>query len=528
MRSFDDTPGKKLARVAADQTKSFVAWWSFLVAMIAVVNGIGRPVGAQESATVVEPVAIERRPYDIRLLVAFDHTEFDQAAADTVLRDVEKAVVRCAGDMWSLKVAELMGLDRYPVRGLERLDRTALLDAFPEETADVWYAAAVQSLPVGTRISVRSWQPEVQFESVTASADVQDRREVANTILKLCHKLMRPMGIVESTNQQSVRIRLRAGELTPPDPTFVQLSKDDLLIPMLAFRNKENQIERLQSIPWTYVSIEEIDGAALTGTVRSGLRLALGGRRRGRIDTLVVAVRPQYQSTLIELATQAKSSIPLVAHRIEVRTSYTNYLANKDHPEIDPKATLLEECLTDRLGRTRIKADPNHRMVWLFAFSGDHLLARVPFVTGSIPFARYEVPDDSVRLTVEADLQMIQGEVIDAVALRNTAMAAARAAGKKSDWITVNQKLALLRRQEDAGALNDRLMAIRVTGTEAAKTRKDKIGEIRINRICDDTATLIKTHLGEEKIRLLVEEMEQLQKVEKEAQTEQPPEPPKK
>lgn len=475
---------------------------------------------SDENPGAVERTPLERRPYQVRILVAFDPTASDQSSSQAVLRDLEQSANRCIGEMWSLKVSDVDWLGKNPSRGLQRLTEASLLERFPEDLVDVWFVASIQSLSVGSRVSVRSWQPEVRFESVPMNADVQDAREIPNVLLTLCRTLMRPMGVVDSVNQQSVRVRLRAGELAPPDSSFAQLTSQDLLVPILAFRNKDNQIERLQTIPWSYIAVEEIDGGAINGTIRSGLRLALGGRRRGRVDTLVLAVRPQYASTQIELATQAKSSIPLVAHRIEVRTSFTNYQATKDHPKIDPKATLLEECLTDRLGRTRVTATGDHRLVWLFAFSGDHLLARVPFVTGSVPFVRFEVPDDSVRLNVEADLQMIQGEVIDAVALRNTAIAAARAAAKKNDWITVDQKLALLRRQQDVGTLNDRLGAIRVAGTEAAKARKDRVGEIRINRICDDTDTLIKAHLGEEKVRLLVEEMEQLKKVEREAEPE--------
>ena len=112
---------------------------------------------------------------------------------------------------------------------------------------------------------------------------------------------------------------------------------------------------------------------------------------------------------------------------------------------------------------------PERSLVWLFAYSGQRLLARVPLFRECSSSVRLDVPDDSTRLTAEANLQMLQGEVIDAVALRNTAFATIRAAAKKDDWVTVNQKLALLKRQQDVGSLNNRLIAVQnIAGTSAA------------------------------------------------------------
>jgi hypothetical protein len=49
------------------------------------------------------------------------------------------------------------------------------------------------------------------------------------------------------------------------------------------------------------------------------------------------------------------------------------------------------------------------------------------------------------------------------------------------------------------------------SGESAAKANRDKAAETRINRMCDEAVALIKLHLGEEKVRLLSEEMEALQ-----------------
>ncbi len=456
----------------------------------------------------------ERRPYQVRLLVAFDGSSFDSAARQMTLRDIQQTTRRCVGDLWEFEVTEVSWLKPVSERGLVRLDHTSLEKHRPGESADVWFVASVETLPVGVRVGVRSWQPEVQTESIVKSTVVRDERDVPIALIRLCRDLFRPMGIVVQVNDRSVQMRLKGGELVTPDPTFSQLSPDEILIPMLAYRNKDHVIEKLQTIPWTYLTVDEVDGSRVVGTVQSGLKLALGGKKRGRIDTLVVALRPQFDATRIQLVTQSKPQLPLVAHRLEVRSEAMIPRVTEENPDIDPASTLLNEKLTDRRGLSSISVEPDHPLVWLFAYSGQHLLARVPFVPGAAAEVRFEVPDDATRLAAEADLQMLQGEVIDAVALRNTAISTIRAAAKKEDWPTVNQKLTLLKQQASSSSLVDRLIAVRVAGVAAAKANRDKAAEIRINRMCDEAVVLIKAHLGEEKVRLLTEEMDALQNAE--------------
>jgi hypothetical protein len=471
---------------------------------------------AEELAAASEEIPLERRPYQVRLLVAFDGPSFDQSGVQSVLREVAQTTQRCAGDIWSLQHTPIEWLSPVNESGLARLDRSFIANHFEDDTANVWFVAAVETRSVGFQISARSWQPDVQLESPVISRDVADWREIPLALVRLCRDLFQPLGTVEQVNDRSVRIRLRAGELPTPDPSFAQVSKGDIMLPMLAYRDKNKVIEKLQTVPWTYVAIDDVDASTVSGTVQSGLRLALGGKKRGRIDTLVVKLRPHHSSTRVELTTQTKPILPLVAHRIEVRTEPMIPRPTEENPQIDPASTMLEELLTDRRGMSKVKTKPGRPLVWLFSYSGQHLLARVPFVPGVSPFVRLEVPDDSTRLSAEADLQMLQGEVIDAVALRNVALSTIRAAAKKNDWITVQKKLELIKKQQDAAALNERLIAVRVLATTAAKSRKDKAGEARINRMCDETAELIKTHLSDDKLSSVREEMKDLENALKE------------
>jgi len=222
---------------------------------------------------------------------------------------------------------------------------------------------------------------------------------------------------------------------------------------------------------------------------------------------MVVAVRSTTPSTRLELATQSKPSLPLVAHRIELR----------DVPEIpkpdevvDPDPHLLKVLLTDRRGLVSIPAETDSRVVWLFAYSGKHLLARVPFVPGSAAAARLDVPDDAPRLEAESELQVLQGQLIETVAARNTVYARIRAKIKKNELSIDEDEEKEVRGLPDAGVYLERLIAVRVPAVKAAKLRRDRASEARVNRMCDEMVDLIRQYLNEDKRRQLLEELKEL------------------
>ena len=482
------------------------------------------PSPSAHAADIAANLPLDARPYRVRLLVAFDAPQTSAAAQQDILDETRRAAHRCIGEMWQLRVEPISWLQPVSANGLARVDAAKLVEQAGGETADdepvdVWFVAAVQAARPGFQIDIRSWQPEIQVASAPVGVRVTDPREVPVAILKLCQAAFRPQGIVEDVDGKLAHVRLQAGSFPAPDDAFALARPNDSFAPSIALRNRERRIEKLQPIPWTYLIATEVDGGRVICEIGSGLRSPIGGKQRGRIETIVVAVRPQHATTRLELATQTKPSLPLVAHRIELRSSSA---LPKPDDDAAREEHLLRELLTDRRGLVVVPTDPDRPLVWLFAYSGQHLLAKVPFVPGSVADIRLEVPDDAARLTAEADVQMLQGELVDAVAVRNTQFALIRAAAKKSDWKRVRTKLDELSKLSDPKSFLDRLAAIRVPAVNAAKARKDRAAEARINRLCDEMAELIKQYLNEDKIKQLREEMAELLKSEADAEPEPP------
>ena len=456
-----------------------------------------------------DELPLELRPYRVALHVAFDAPQFSDSAKTGIIDDIRNAAARCIGSQWQLTVTHSAWVQPASREGLRRLtiaDVASHAGAVADDF-DVWIVAAIQATGSGWGIDVRSWQPAINVSPEPIGDMTYDLQEAPLLGLRLCYESFRPVGTVEDVDGKQVRVILQAGALPVPDDNFSQNRTGGLFAPVLASRNRDKKIERLQPIPWTYLKTVESTASRVTCELFSGLRTPIGGKQRGKVETLVVAVKPSFRSTLLDLATQSKPSLPLVAHRIELRNS-AEIPRPEDGKEPDPR--LLTTLLTDRRGQVTLPVNVQNPMIWLFAYSGKNLLARVPVIPGLVAKARLEVPDDSARLEAESELFKLQGELIEAVAARNTAVARMRAAVKRNDATHAKEAAADLKKLPAAQAYLNRVIEIRVPGVKAAKGRKDRAGEARINRMCDDMVELIKQYLSEDKRESAMEELKEL------------------
>jgi hypothetical protein len=204
----------------------------------------------------------------------------------------------------------------------------------------------------------------------------------------------------------------------------------------------------------------------------------------------------------------------LAAHRVE--------WLSVENPHAPPNSTDAESSppqpsllVTDRTGSLLFSAADHPPMVWASVYSGTLRLARVPIIPGSVPVQQLQLPDDAVRLQAEGQLQLLQSELVDVVALRAVTVAAARAAAKRSDWQTANERMAEARKSSAPQPFVDRVAAIRVAALTASRQKVDRTTEQRVIQMCDETLELVRRYLDEDRLRLVQEELDELQAVEK-------------
>jgi hypothetical protein len=462
------------------------------------------------SAQAVE-TPIELRPYRVEILLA-DESD------DPTLRDELAAMSdRTWGGRWSLHIDARTAAPWMSERLFERLQPDDLA-ASNDADVDVRYLVWVSPQPAGVKLSIRAWEPLWGHLSPVVSDSVYDRRAAPLRILQLCRQLFRPRATWEKHDDQTARIAVQAAALAGPDPEFAVLQPEEAFVPWMILRKRDGTIQRQQAISWTYFVAQELTDGRGLATVVSGLRSPHGAKPRGRIELVAVAARPQWSQTRLECFSQSQPPRPLAAHRVEwlpVETS-TEAGTTKESEE-SPRPQVL---VTDRGGSLRFAVEDYPDLLWASVYSGSLRLARVPLLPGSAPVARLDLPDDAIRLQAEGQLQLLQSELVDVVALRTLLVATARAAGKRSDWKTANEKLALAKRLSAPQPFLEQVSAVRVPAVAEALKRKDRTTEQRVIRMCEETIELIRRYLDEDRLRLVQEELDELQAADKEISAE--------
>jgi hypothetical protein len=500
---------RQVRKTTTGQTSSLRLW----LALSLLLGAVTRAAQAEDP---FEDLAYDLRPYKVRLIVAMDSAAKASIAQPSLTNPIGNLARLLIGEAWSLQIETTTRVDPLGARGLmqvapEQWLQRAGIAVEQSERIDVWFMVSLQAAHPGYQIDVRSWQPEMQFVSEPVGQVVLDQRNLALEILKLCHLLFRPIGIVEDVAGDAVRVRLRAGALPVLDEALALVRPNDLFVPVIGFRNREQRLEKLQLIPWTYLAVTELEGSHANCHLESGLRSPIGGKKRGRVETLAMGLRPHRFNTRLQLMAQTKPPIPLAAHRIEVRKS--SLIPNSDD-SVAHREHLLKELITDRRGQVELSNAGDTPTIWLFVYSGKHLLARVPFAQGSIAETRLDVPDDEARLTAEANVQMLQEQLLDAVAIRATHFASMRVAARRSDWTEVRAGLDRIPQLPSVKTFEEKLAVIRVPAVNAAIARKDRASEARIMRLCNDMLELIRQYLNDDKSKQIVEEMKELLKTE--------------
>ncbi|MBI1346132.1 hypothetical protein GC163_07565 [bacterium] len=465
------------------------------------------------------PLPIEFQPY----VVDFE-IEIITADADTLLLQAElsqrlpETIERCIGSRWQLANAiqpSVLSEASVPADSEQESAEGSDSDV-PESKAeepipvDVQYHIQISTVPGRITVEVSAMEPLWERRSPTLTIQTGDRRELPSRIVAAMHRLFRPRGLWERIDDEQVRLRVQGAAFATPDPELPLLNPVEVFTPWMVFYTREGTVQRLVPVPWTLLELNNsVEGSGLV-TVYSGLAQPLGTSPRGRVKLFAVAERSQWETSELLLQTQSQPPQPLVAHRVEL---HREVVAGDDEP------IATKSLITNRHGVVPLSRVEQQPWVWVTVTSGDQRLAEVPLVPGAERRIQLDVPDDRLRLRTEGELRLLQSELVASVAERQGLILAARAAGKKQAWNDVTALTQQLQQLPGADKFRDQLAGIRVSAVAQARQQQNRLAERRIVRMCDDTNALITRYLADDKVRLLLEELDEL----KAALTTDPP-----
>ena len=446
------------------------------------------------------PIPLERQPYRVRVSVAFaNSTALLPGYRKSVLSDLRQLIVRGYGSVWNAEVVENTWIAPASDVGLNRLAPDALLERFPGAKPgkitgfDKVIYVAVEADGPRIRMSAREWDARSQRIGPLERRATFQRRDVARQALLLLSDVFRPTLMVESFDGWDVEFKIQAGAFRTPDESLRQVKVGDVILPYFRYLDRPKIVRRIQSFDWTYVIVDQVSDSHAAGSLVSAyFRNPLGTGRRRRVDIYAQRVRIRMPESRLKMVYQTDETKPLIGYNI--------HLVWKRYPR-DEADKPPEKQFSGRDGFVTVKVDKKQPVAWVYVYSGTALLARVPYVPGLSSEETVALPDDSIRLAVEGQLDLLQGRLIDVVARRATLMALAQKAydDKKLTKAERDKKVAEKFKQIDElpgiSQFEADLNAIREPAVGAATRLGNRFAVIRIRRMATRVEKLIKRHL---------------------------------
>ncbi len=195
------------------------------------------------------------------------------------------------------------------------------------------------------------------------------------------------------------------------EPLFAQPGTVYQPLKIRKTRRKEVRPDTISPIPWTYLTLEEMQDGTGRCRVHSGIRKPFGVRRRANVENIAIALPQTQQSTRVRFHARHDKSQPLVGYEVFQRDT-----------DEQPSQLL---GLTNNRGA--IEVSPGAASVrTLFLRSDGKLLAKIPVATGAISLVEVPIADDTARLKAQATITSLREQLIDLVARRNILIARVR------------------------------------------------------------------------------------------------------
>jgi len=464
---------------------------------------------------------ISLKPYRIRIDIAYaPESRLTPSNRKYIQQQLQQVIDRSVGEKWILSekvtrqtssttaigIHENNWLPLASGRGLKRLQPEDILKRYPNLPFDKLFLISIELDGIGYLVSGREFDSFSQHLSPLSTRKTFAKSFLSETVFKSLRDLFSSVVSIESVNGDQVIISEQASQYLTPDPSIGTLQKNSYFIPFFRYLNRDREVKSIQFIPWTYLILEDINRKYATCLISSGLRGILGGSRR-RVETFAIRVKPKYSETklsLIPRGTSFQTSAgmkvqlsPLNPH--EVRQRQNEAKKQKELKKTHSPQSLnyiTGEYLTNRSGSITLKADPQNPLIWLYVRSGKALVANVPYIPGIDREIKIQIPDDRIRLNVEGELAVLNGELIEAVASLSMKMSRIRKSAKSNDWKKVD--VAIRELESDISPkqiFQEKLNVIQVTAVKEAQAQKNRSAQSRIASLCRVTSGRIERFL---------------------------------
>lgn len=364
-------------------------------------------------------------PYKVHIAVAVDdRLRQPPATAEELAGYVIDRIDATLIPLWQAKVE---AIDRQQLSsvagGLERRDDEALPEALL--SYDKLQTLLLEPTPTGWQLKCREYDVYARRWGALEIRPARQGSFLKERCFQTLLHVFAPQATIDADKETAGRVRLtfRGVDLPRRDNGAEFVKPGQVYLPLLRRTSRTGELVGgiVPPVPWTYLTVAkpaEQGQGIWSAEVTSGVRRPFGVRRRGRVQELAIAVRPNSRPTKLVFHARNDRTRPLAGYEIHRRTgpdNHTEFLG-----------------VTDADGAFVLQ-DARPEVATLFLRSEGQLLAKVPVVPGAWETIEVPIADDPIRLRAQAQLTVIREQLVDLVAQRAILIARARAALERDD-----------------------------------------------------------------------------------------------
>lgn len=392
----------------------------------------------------------EITPYRVSLAVAADRGDLStDEQAQLEQRLVEQAAAHI-GSGWQLSLAAPSAALRAEMRvRLDELTAEQLLALDPAASVcDKRVLVVLSRSGSDDVVAVRELDVTTRQLGPRITRRTASRRLLAGTVLDAICAAFAPLVELDRATGNSIVGRIRAAALVDDPHAPLVVSPGTPLLPVLRIDDRLGRTtpDQVSALPLTILNVVAREQGIVQCEIHCAGRHRLAARASLRLSRLGLAVRTTEHSTRIVLQAAGSSAAPLV-----------------DYDLVEPGARpgqVQRVARTNAQGVAVIAADARPWRL-LYVRQGEHLLARLPLVTGQQREILVSLPSNDVRLRAEGFVAALRQAVIDTVARRQILAARLRqriAAGQMDEAQRVLEEL---QRLPTSRQFTERLQAAR-------------------------------------------------------------------
>ncbi len=214
---------------------------------------------------------------------------------------------------------------------------------------------------------------------------------------------------LESCIEVSYRGAADAAEIQPIASSPVFVRQDDRFLPIIRKTDRSGDLVSLAPIPFTFLTLDAIDGSGMVASIESTQRAPLSQRKSKRSQKLAIVIRPVQRPSVLHL-----ESTPPRGEAAQPLEGYEVWSRNPG----DSKETESEYIgKTDWRGNVTILPN-DYGLRLLYIKRGSRALRKLPVIPGFKDRLVSQLPNDDTRLFAEGVINGYGNDIINLVVQR--------------------------------------------------------------------------------------------------------------